>query len=93
MSLDFKAANAACAASILSICRKYLPKGVQKGDWWLATVPWRADRTPSLGVSLTTGRWKDFGRPGEGGDCLDLLARLKSTTAAAIVREMQGADS
>lgn len=90
--LDFKAANLKAAASIHTICRKYLPKGRQQGDWWLATVPWRADRTPSLGVSLTTGRWKDFGRPGDHGDTIDLLSRLTGRKAADIVREMQGTD-
>ena len=39
-------------------------------------MPWRNDRTPSLGVSLTTGLWRDWGRPGDGGTVLDLVMRL-----------------
>jgi len=92
MGLDFKAANARILDSIHTICRKYLPRGRQQGDWWVACVPWRDDRTPSLGVSLTTGRWKDFGRPGDGGDAVDLLAKLQNTQPADIVRQVLGSD-
>lgn len=87
MGLDFKAANAALARDIIGICKKYLPAGEQKGDWWLARVPWRADKTPSLGVSLTTGRWKDFGREDDRGDLLSLVARLENKAPADIVRD------
>lgn len=87
MPLDFKAANAAILRDILSICRKYLPGGRQQGEWWLAKVPWRADKTPSLGVSLTTAIWKDFGRPGEHGDGVSLVSKLTQRTLADVVRQ------
>ena len=41
----------------------------------MATSPWRDDRSPSLGVSLTTGMWRDFAT-GERGDMLDLSMKL-----------------
>ena len=92
MKLDFKAANATIAGQIETICRKYLPRGRRQGDWYLACVPWREDKTPSLGVSMTTGNWKDFGRAGEYGDALDLLSRLTRRKAVDIVRDLQGTD-
>ena len=88
MSLDFKAAHTRLAQNVRGFCEKYLPTGSQKGDWWLARVPWREDRTPSLGVHLHSGRWKDFGREGDRGDLIDLLSRIERRPAADIVRGM-----
>lgn len=58
-----------------ALCRAWLPKGKRQGNWWVCACPWREDRNPSFGVSLTTGYWKDFAS-GEGGDVLDLSMRL-----------------
>lgn len=88
MSLPFKQANAILARDILGFCRRYLPRGAQKGQWWLVQVPWRIDKTPSLGVNLTSGRWKDFGRENERGDLVDLVCRLENKTPAEVVREL-----
>lgn len=87
MSLDFKAAHAILARDVRGLCMRLFPKGQQKGVWWVTSVPWREDRTPSLGISLTTGYWKDFGR-GEGGDLPGLLAKIQNRSAADIVREL-----
>ena len=60
-----------------SICRRWLATGHRSGAWWVASCPWRKDDTASLGVSLTTGHWKDFGAaiPGkESGDIVKLFA-------------------
>ena len=60
---------------ILTICQNWLPDGKRMGSWWVCKCPWRDDKKPSFGVSLTTGRWRDFARD-EGGDVFDLTMRL-----------------
>lgn len=62
-------------AHIEALCRSWLPNGKRQGNWWVCCNPWRNDRTPSLGVSFTSGRWQDFGS-GECGDMIDLSMRL-----------------
>ena len=62
-------------ARVEALCREWLPHGRRQGAWWVATSPWRDDRSPSLGVSLTTGMWRDFAT-GERGDMLDLSMKL-----------------
>ena len=57
------------------LCRGWLPNGKRQGAWWVCNTPWRDDREPSFGVSLTTGRWRDFAT-GERGDMIDLSMRL-----------------
>lgn len=66
-------------AHIEALCRHWLPNGKRQGNWWVCCSPWRDDRTPSLGVSLTTGFWKDFST-GEGGDVFALSMRLFGDT-------------
>lgn len=63
------------ASHIEALCRDWLPGGKRQGGWYVACAPWRDDRNPSLGVSLTTGRWKDFAT-GEKGDMIDLSMKL-----------------
>jgi DNA primase len=58
-----------------SICKDWLPDGKRQGLWWVTRCPWREDKKPSLGVSLTTGRWRDFAS-GERGDVFDLSMKL-----------------
>lgn len=60
---------------LLTLCRNWLPDGRKVGNWWLCKCPWRDDKKPSFGVSLTTGRWRDFAKD-EGGDVFDLTMRL-----------------
>ena len=69
-----------------SICRQWLPDGKRQGNWWVARCPWRDDRKPSLGVSLTTGNWRDFATS-EGGDVIDLSMRLFGDSFIQTVRE------
>lgn len=57
------------------LCREWLPGGKRQGGWYVTCAPWRDDRNPSLGVSFSTGRWKDFAT-GEKGDMIDLSMRL-----------------
>ena len=66
-------------AHIETLCRAWLPDGKRQGGWWVAKAQWRDDNTPSLGVSLTTGLWKDFAT-GERGDMIDLSMRLFGDT-------------
>lgn len=63
------------------LCRRWLPKGVRRGAWWVAPVPWRDDKNPSLGVSLTTGWFRDFAT-GDKGDLIDLCAKVHNATTA-----------
>jgi len=60
---------------IETLCKAWLPDGKRQGGWFVCRAPWRADRNASLGVSLSTGRWKDFAT-GEHGDMIDLSMRL-----------------
>lgn len=62
-----------------ALCRRWLPTGHRSGNWWVTNCPWRKDDTASLGVSLTTGRWQDFGAATVGrekGDMVKLFACL-----------------
>lgn len=63
------------AAHIEALCEHWLSHGSRQGGWWVCRTPWRDDRNPSLGVSLTSGRWKDFAT-GEHGDIFDLSMKL-----------------
>lgn len=58
-----------------AFCQRYLPQGKLVGEWWLVRCPWREDKNPSLGVSIVSGKWKDFAK-GDHGDLSDLLSRL-----------------
>ena len=57
------------------LCERWLPQGKRKGGWWVAPVPWREDRNPSLIVSLSTGWFQDRAL-NEKGDLLDLCAKV-----------------
>lgn len=71
-------------AHIETLCRNWLPKGKRQGGWWVCCTPWRQDTNPSLGVSLTTGIWKDFAS-GERGDMIDLSMRLFGDSLAETI--------
>lgn len=71
-------------AHIELICRDWLSHGSKQGGWWVCTTPWRDDSSPSLGVSLTTGRWSDFAT-GEKGDMIDLSMRLFGDSLAETI--------
>lgn len=82
-------------AHVLALCQAWLPGGRKQGGWWMARSPWREDHTPSLGVSLTTGIWKDFAT-GDGGDIIDLSMRLFGDNLKDTIRgfaEMLGMDN
>jgi DNA primase len=72
-------------ARIEALCRDWLPEGKRQGAWWVCRTPWRDDRTPSLGVSLTTGHWHDFGK-GDSGDMLDLAMRLFGDSLPEVIK-------
>lgn len=63
------------SSHIEALCKAWLPDGKRQGGWYVSCAPWREDRNPSLGVSLSTGRWKDFAT-GDRGDMIDLSMRL-----------------
>jgi DNA primase len=90
--IPFQDIKARAASNALAICQRWLPEGRRQGNWWLARTPWREDHNPSLGVSLSTGQWKEFAT-GERGDLVDLAQKLYSLTpveAAKRVAEMLG---
>lgn len=72
-------------AHIEALCRNWLPNGKRQGGWYLCCAPWRDDKNPSLGVSLQTGRWKDFAT-GEHGDMIDLSMRLFGDSLADTIK-------
>jgi DNA primase len=63
------------SSHIEALCKAWLPDGKRQGGWYVACAPWRDDRNPSLGVSFSTGRWKDFAT-GDHGDMIDLSMKL-----------------
>lgn len=63
------------SSHIETLCRAWLPDGRRQGGWYVCCTPWREDGSPSLGVSLSSGRWKDFAT-GDHGDMIDLSMRL-----------------
>ena len=92
MGAPFAAVKAASPGFAAAFCRRYLPAGKRVGQWWVVSTPWREDKNPSLGVNLTTGIWKDFGRDIHG-DLTDLLSRLehcKPSEAALRLADMMG---
>lgn len=91
-AIPFREIRAAALPHADELCRRWLPNGKRAGAWWQAQVPWREDRNPSLGVSLSTGRWCDFAT-GETGDLIDLWARIQHlplTTAASDIAQIVG---
>jgi DNA primase len=79
-------------AQVETLCREWLPGGKRQGGWWMARTPWRDDRSPSLGVSLSTGYWRDFGG-GDSGDMIDLCQKIHGSTLAETLeafKEMLG---
>jgi hypothetical protein len=69
------------SSHIEALCKAWLPDGKRHGGWFVCRAPWREDRNASLGVSLSTGRWKDFAT-GERGDMIDLSMRLFNDSLA-----------
>jgi hypothetical protein len=67
------------SSHIETLCKAWLPDGKRQGGWYVCCAPWREDRSPSLGVSLSSGRWKDFAT-GDRGDMIDLSMRLFGDT-------------
>ena len=86
--LPFEAVKKAMPRHVEEFCRRYLGDGKKGGGWWLCRSPFREDRNPSFGVSLSTGHWKDFARPDENGDLIDLLAKLDKCTNVEAVKRL-----
>jgi hypothetical protein len=72
----FAAVKQAALDNIESLCARLVPRGRREGEWWRAQVPWRAGDGRNLAISLTTGIWRDWARPGDEGDVFDLMMRL-----------------
>ncbi len=79
-SIPFPAVRAEAFRQRRALCPRLLPRGVFRGEWYFARVPWRTDTNASLGVSMTTGRWQDWGVPGDTGTFIDLLSRIENCT-------------
>lgn len=73
---SFQAVKHAAMANLESLLARILPHGKREGDWWRCRVPWRAGDGRNLAVSLTTGLWRDWARPGDEGDVIDLMCRI-----------------
>lgn len=74
--LPFKAVLEQAAGDVRVIAARWLPQGKPVGNWWVACTPWRDDKRPSLGLSLTTAHWREF-TTGERGDLVDLYQKMK----------------
>lgn len=93
MTIPFSAIKARVAEGyVLPLCERWLPRGKQKGNWWVAPVPWRKDNNPSLIVHLGSGNWEDKSL-GDKGDIFDLRMRIAHETnieAAKAIAEYVG---
>lgn len=76
MKPSYAAVRQAARDNIESLCARLLPTGRREGEWWRCRVPWRAGDGRNLAVSMTTGLWRDWARPGDEGSMLDLMMRL-----------------
>lgn len=74
-SVPFEEIREAAKPFIEPLARRWLPNGARNGGWWVCCVPWREDKNPSFGWSLSTGRWRDFAGT-ERGDIFDLYVKL-----------------
>lgn len=79
-SIPFSAVRDESLRQIETLCSRLLPQGRRFGGWWKCKVPWRDDRTASLMVSFSSGRWRDWGRPGDDGTMIDLVMKLDGCT-------------
>lgn len=73
---SFAAVKQAAHDNLETLCSRLLPHGKREGEWWRSKVPWRAGDGRNLAVSLTSGIWRDWARPGEEGDIFQLLSRI-----------------
>lgn len=87
MTVPFADIKAAAVPFVRVLVPRWVPRLAARGDWLMGSVPWREDKHPSFGVSVTTGNWKDFGRD-EGGDIIDLLARVRGISNVEAAREI-----
>ncbi|MEG3176191.1 hypothetical protein U1872_08125 [Sphingomonas sp. RB3P16] len=76
--LDFHAINTAALGRLQSICERWLPDGLVRGNEFTARNPTRADGDlGSFKINLSTGRWADFAvAEARGGDPISLAAYL-----------------
>lgn len=73
---SFEAVKAEALRQIETLCAKLVPSGRREGVWWRARVPWRNGDGRNLAISLTSGIWRDWARPGDEGTMLDLVMKL-----------------
>lgn len=85
--IPFDDINRAALPFVPVLVPRWVPNMQQRGDWLMGPVPWRPDRHPSFGVSLTTGRWRDFAR-GDHGDLIDLLHRVRGIDMKDAAKEL-----
>ena len=85
--VPFKEIQERAAHYAEALARRWLPNGQRNGAWWVCPVPWREDKNPSFGLSLTTGRWRDFAG-GDKGDLIDLYRRLFGGDAVSAARQV-----
>lgn len=69
------------------LVHRWIPRMAERGEWLMGPVPWREDKHPSFGVSLTTGWWRDFAR-GDRGDLIDLLMRTRGLSKVEAAKEL-----
>lgn len=85
--IPFAEIQSAAVPFVRVLVPRWIPRMAERGDWLMGPVPWREDKHPSFGVSLTTGRWRDFAR-GDSGDLIDLLRRVRGVDAKEAAREL-----
>lgn len=85
--IPFAEIQARAIPYVRTLVPRWIPNTAERGDWIISRVPWREDKRPSFGVSITTGHWQDFAR-GDKGDLIDLLRRIRGISMAEAAREL-----
>lgn len=86
--IPFDDIQRAAVPYVVPLCRRWLGgKYKINGGWVTGPSPFRQDKTPSWGVSLQTGRAKDFAT-GETWDLIALYAAIHHTTMSDAARSV-----
>jgi hypothetical protein len=88
--IDFDKINHAALQALPTLLRRWLPKGRQRGQEWVARNPTRDDRhIGSFSINTRTGRWADFAdKTARGGDVISLYAYLRNIGQCDAAREL-----
>lgn len=72
------------------MARELLPNGKRRGGEWVSSCPFHADKNPSFGINLGSGKWHCFSCGRGGTSVLGLKADMEGVPFADAAREVEG---